>query len=253
MIFAKSLLSNQRVLVTGASSGIGRETAILLAQCGAQLVITGRNDERLAETLSLLEGDGHQAQTFDLSGEDDIADFLSKVTSNSNPLTGIFHAAGMELVRPIKLSKSKQFNDVFSSSVKSALALSRGAAARGVMTDGGALIFMSSVAAQSGQAGMAVYSAAKAAIDGMVRSLAVELASRRIRVNSIAAGAVITSMHERLAANATGDAMKVYEDRHLLGFGQPVDVAQVAAFMLSDAGRWITGATWAVDGGYLAR
>lgn len=100
---------------------------------------------------------------------------------------------------------------------------------------------------------MAVYSAAKAAIDGMVRSLAIEFAPRRIRINSIAAGAVVTSMHERLAASATDDAMKAYEERHPLGFGQPEDVAQAAAYLLSQAGRWITGATWPVDGGYLAR
>ena len=253
MIFNRDLLQNHRILVTGASSGIGRVTAILLASHGAKLIITGRDQARLNETLLSLEGDGHAAETFDLTGEDDISDFMKAITSDDRPLSGIFHAAGIGLVRPLKLSKAKQFDEVFSSSVKSALALSRGAAMRGVMKDNSALIFMSSVAAQSGQTGMSIYSAAKAAIDGMVKSLSVEFAPRRIRVNSIAAGAVVTEMHQRLIISSPDASVQAYEDKHLLGFGQSIDIAQVAAFLLSDAGRWVTGTTWSVDGGYLAR
>lgn len=253
MIFNPSMLAGQRIVVTGASSGIGRATAVLLASCGAQLIILGRDQPRLALTLAQLAGDGHLARELDLDGGDGIAEFLKEMTTGQPPLSGIFHAAGIELVRPIKLSKAQQVEHVFSSSIQSALALARGAASRGVMRDGAALLFMSSVAAQSGQSGMAVYAAAKAAIDGMVRSLAVEMAPRGIRVNSIAAGAVHTEMHARLTHGIPEAALQAYAERHPLGFGKAEDIAQVAAFLLSDAGRWVSGATWAVDGGYLAR
>lgn len=253
MIFNPSMLAGQRIVVTGASSGIGRATAIVLASCGAQLILLGRDQVRLAQTQAQLAGSGHLARELDLDGSDDVADFLKTLTADQPALSGIFHAAGIEMVRPVKLSKSQQVEQVFSSSIHSALALARGAAMRGVLGDGASLLFMSSVSAQSGQAGMAVYAAAKAAIDGMVRSLAVELAPRRIRVNSIAAGAVQTEMHARLTQGIPEAALQAYAERHLLGFGQPDDIAQVAAFLFSDAGRWITGATWAVDGGYLAR
>lgn len=253
MIFNSTLLAGQRILVTGASSGIGRATAMLLAECGAQLVITGRDQARLAQTLSALSGDGHVARIYNLDGSDDIAEFLKELTAHERPLSGMFHAAGVEMARAIKLSKSQHVEQVFSSSIHSALALARGAALRGVMRDGAALLFMSSVAAQSGQAGLTVYAAAKAAIDGMVRSLAMEMAPRGMRVNSIAAGAVQTEMHARHVRSLSAEALQDYEHRHPLGFGRVEDIAQVAAFLLSDAGRWISGATWTVDGGYGAR
>ena len=144
MIFNPELLRDKRILVTGASSGIGRATAILLSKCGAQLVITGRDLERLNITHSMLEGSNHCVEVYDLNGDDQITDFLKQITADDRPLNGIFHAAGIELVRAVKLSKSQQFDNVFSSSVKSALALARGASMRGVMVDGASILFMSS-------------------------------------------------------------------------------------------------------------
>jgi NAD(P)-dependent dehydrogenase (short-subunit alcohol dehydrogenase family) len=133
------------------------------------------------------------------------------------------------------------------------LGLARAAASRGVLNEGASLVFMSSVAGLRGTAGMVGYSVTKAAVDGMVRSLACELAPRQVRVNSIAAGAVQTEMHERLSRTLGEQALGDYERRHLLGFGTPEDISAAALFLLSDGARWITGTTMSVDGGYTAQ
>ncbi|MFZ6689426.1 SDR family NAD(P)-dependent oxidoreductase [Undibacterium sp. SXout11W] len=253
MLFHNECLQGRRILVTGASSGIGRTTAELLSQCGARIVAVGRDQVRLKQTLASLRGDGHRVEALDLTGDDNIGEFLQSVTSDNDPLHGIFHAAGISQVRPVKLSKSKQFDEVFASSAKSALALARGASLRGVMADHSAIVFMSSVAGLRGQSGMSIYSAAKAAIDGMTKSLAVEFAPRGIRVNSIDAGAVETEMHARLIQSLSDDSVGNYREKHLLGFGTALDIAQMAVFLFSDGGRWITGSNVLVDGGFTVR
>lgn len=121
------------------------------------------------------------------------------------------------------------------------------------MVDGGSILFMSSVAGASGQVGMSAYAAAKAGIEGLTRCLACELAPRGIRANALAAGAVETPMHNRIARGAGEAGLEAYRNSHLLGFGTPEDVAAAAVFLLGPDSRWITGTTLVVDGGYQCR
>lgn len=252
-VFDKQYLAGKRILVTGASSGIGRQTAITLAECGARLCLSGRTPERLQTTLDRLPGTGHSLLPLDLDGDDTIADAIQADAKALGSFYAAFHAAGVSMVRQIKLCKGKQFDEVFASSVQSALAIARALSLRGVMDDGGALVLMSSVAGLRGQAGMSLYSAAKAAIDGMTRSLAVEFAPRGIRVNAVCAGAVETPMHDSLLTTLNGDSIEAYRNKHLLGFGLPEDVANAVAFLVGHGGRWITGTALVVDGGYTVR
>lgn len=252
-LFRNDVLQGMTILVTGASSGIGRSTAILLAECGARVVLNGRDEGRLDETLTSLNGTGHLAFATALESADQTNDWLKGLLETIGPLNGVFHSAGIEMIRPARMIKQAQLEDVLGSSLFAAFGLARALSGKNAMVDGASLVFMSSVAGSTGQVGMTAYSAAKAAINGMVRSLACELAPRQIRVNSIAAGAVQTAMHERLTKGSGDDAAQAYANSHLLGFGTPDDVAQAVVYLLSQASRWVTGTTLFVDGGYSVR
>ena len=252
-IFKPDALQGMTYLVTGASSGIGRATAILLSECGARVVVNGRNEERLNQTLSALKGDGHLQSIASLVDADQTTEWLKSLLNTSGSFAGIFHCAGMELIRPVRMIKQAQLTEVMGSSLFSAFGIARAMSAKNALLDGGSIVFMSSVAGSTGQVGMTAYSAAKAGIDGLVRSLACELATRNIRVNSIAAGAVHTAMHDRLTRGSGDEATTAYEQSHLLGFGLPEDVAQAAVYLLSPASRWVSGTTMVVDGGYMVR
>lgn len=252
-IYAKDLLAGRHLLVTGASSGLGRAAAIALAGAGGRVSLIGRDEGRLEDTRTALAGTGHSVVPAALADLETTADLIKTVAGEHGAFDGIFHAAGSELVRPMRMFKNDHAARLFDAALYGSLGIARAAASRGVMNDGASLVFMSSVAGLRGTAGMVGYSAAKAAVDGMVRSLACELAPRRIRVNSIAAGAVQTEMHARLAKTLGDAAIGDYERRHLLGFGRPDDIANAALFLLGDASVWMTGTTLSVDGGYTAQ
>ena len=247
-------LTGQRILVTGASSGIGKSTARLLSNLGAQLVLIARNQERLEHTLEGLNGSGHSCQVFDLSEVDNIPPLMKKIAQGGGPFSGVFHAAGVESIRALPLLKSAHIDEVFNPSFKAAVLLVRGFCQKGVRLEGtGSIVLMSSVTSVSGQNAMSVYSASKGAIDAAVRSFACDLAGLNVRINSIVSGAVDTEMHNRLTKYMSSEALDGYRQKHLLGFGQSEDIANAAAFLLSGAAKWITGTAMVVDGGYTCR
>lgn len=251
--FAADALAGHHLLVTGASSGLGRAVAITCAAVGARIALLGRDEGRLQETHGMLDGEGHHTIATAFVDLEATADTVKSIATEHGAFDGIFHAAGTELVRPMRMFKNDHAEDLFGAALFGSLGIARAAASRGVLNDGASLVFMSSVAGLRGTAGMVGYSTAKAAVDGMVRSLACELAPRRVRVNSIAAGAVETQMHGRLAKSLGENAMDDYKRRHLLGFGHPQDIANATLFLLGETSRWITGTTLSVDGGYTAQ
>lgn len=252
-IFDNESLLGKTYLVTGGSSGIGRATAKLLSQCGAKLIIAGRDLAKLKLSLQDLSGDNHTVTICDFDDADQVSDWVKSLVEKHGTLDGVLHCAGIELIRPIRMTKQAQIEEVFGSSIYAAFGLSRGLSQKNALHDGASIVFMSSVAGISGQVGMTVYSAAKAAIDGLVRSLACEFAGRRIRVNAIVAGAVKTEMHERLTRSSGDEGMAKYEAMHLLGFGEVDDIANCAVYLLGPASRWVTGTAMVVDGGYMVR
>lgn len=251
MTFNPMSLVGKTFLLTGASSGLGRETAIILSKLGARLALVARNTIRLEETYSKLESKGHKIYTFDLEQLDEIPGLLKTIAEEIGPLSGIFHAAGIAPVLSIKSAKEKSIIPSFKSSIFASLMLAKGFCQKGIQAEGMAsLVFMSSAASITGSKGLSVYSASKAAVDGSVRALAVELAEKNIRVNSVAAGMIKTEMHAAITDNMSSEMLKDREGHHPLGFGEPIDVAMAVAFLLSDASKWITGTTMVVDGGF---
>ncbi|NLZ54224.1 MAG: SDR family oxidoreductase [Thermoanaerobacteraceae bacterium] len=250
MTFNPMSLKGKRILVTGASSGIGRETSILLSKLGAEVVLLARNMERLKETFRKLEGNGHSIYEYDLEQLDDIPQLLKTIASEQGCLSGLFHAAGIEATLPLNMIKKKKIETVFKTSAFATLLLAKGFSHKDVREETSSLVFMSSAAGLTGNNGISLYSASKAAVDGAVRALAVELAQKKISVNSIAAGLVRTEMYEDIVKRAPIEAINKKMERYPLGFGYPEDVAMAAAFLLSDASKWITGTTMVVDGGF---
>lgn len=250
--FAVDALAGRTVLITGASSGLGRAAAIAVAAHGGRVIANGRDAGRLQDTLSTLAGAAHVALAGPLDDADQAAAMMADAASQTGGLDGVFHAAGAELVLPARLVKQKHLDQVFGAALQGALGLARSAAKADVMKPDSSIVFMSSAAAHRGRPGMVAYSAAKAAVEGLTRSLACELAPKTVRVNAIAGGGIETEMHARLTRTLSDEAIGAYERQHLLGFGRPQDVADAVLFLLSPAARWITGSTLAVDGGYLA-
>jgi NAD(P)-dependent dehydrogenase (short-subunit alcohol dehydrogenase family) len=251
-VFTSDCFEGRTVLVTGASSGLGRAAAVALSLCGARLVLTGRDEARLVETRSALTGTSHAVAAAELAASDEVADFISGLAREHGPFNGIFHSAGAYFSLPMKVTKQRHIDSAYQASVNGAYGIAKAASQRKVLADGGSLVFMSSVAGERGHSGLAAYGGAKAAVLGIVRALALEVSPRRVRVNAITASTIETEMHLRTIENANMDYVAAGEARHPLGFGRPEDVSNAVIFLLSDASQWITGTSLVVDGGYLA-
>jgi NAD(P)-dependent dehydrogenase (short-subunit alcohol dehydrogenase family) len=246
-------LAGSTVLVTGASSGIGRETAILLSCLNAKVVLTGRNRERLEETSSRLSGEGHRIEPFDLNRVEEIPKWLRALTSEMGPLSGLVHAAGVQLTSPIRFVAPEAIDELLRTNLVSAMMLMRGFSQKDCHAAESSAVFCSSIMGLNGAASMSIYGASKAALIGLSKSLAVELAPHRIRVNCVAPACVQTEMLEQMREVFSPEQFEALKRAHPLGFGTARDVANAVAFLIANTGRWITGSTLVVDGGYSAQ
>lgn len=251
-VFKSDSLAGKTILVTGASSGIGKRTATALAQCGARIILAGRDEERLSQAQNSLPGSGHVPVISDLTNSETAADMVKAVAKQHGLLSGIFHAAGLYAMMPSRTVKQKLIESLYSAAVWGAYGIARAASSKHVLGDGGSIVFMSSVAGLRGHPATSVYGGAKAAVLGLVPPLALEFAPRGIRVNAIAAGIVESRMQLDELAKLPPEAAVESQSKYPLGFGTMTDVAGVVVFLMSDAGRWISGTTLTVDGGYMA-
>lgn len=245
-------MSGRLVLVTGASSGIGRETAVLLSRLGARLILIARDQGRLDETLATLEGGHHVAETIDLTDVGQIPGRIVELGQRHGKLSGLVHAAGVHLMQPLKLMEPEEFQRVLTINVVAAAQLVKGFRHRSVVANPASVVLLSSVLGLVGQPSISAYGASKGAVAAMTKSLALELARENIRLNCIAPSMVRTPMTDRIFQSLGGELSAGIEKMHPLGLGLPLDIAYAIAFLLAETGRWITGTTLVVDGGYTA-
>lgn len=236
-------LTGKRILITGASSGIGKQTAISCSAMGAQLIITGRNHDRLQETANHLEGDGHVCIAADLTKEQDI----SLLADHSGQIDGVLHAAGISKLIPMRMLKRAHLEEMLSHNTYAPILLTKELLAKRKILKNGSIVFISAIASHIGPVATSAYSASKAALMGATRSLALEVAKQGIRVNCISPGYVRTPMLESLADGGVGTDGGYASGP--LGVGEPEDIAYASIFYLSDASRWITRNYFIIDGG----
>lgn len=246
-------LTGRTVLVTGGSSGIGRETAVVLSELGARAVVTGRKTEQLEATLRRMTPGAHAIEPFDLVDLDAIPEWVKRLSSCYGPFHGLVHAAGLLKTTGLRGSSVSVLHETFRVNLDSAVMLARGFRQKGCCGAASSLVFVSSVSALVGAPATAVYAASKAALIGLVKNLAIELAREGIRVNCIAPGMVQSEMTDQIRRTLTADQFAARVAQHPLGLGTTWDVACAAAYLLSDAARWMTGHTLVLDGGFSAQ
>lgn len=241
------------MLVTGASSGIGRETAIVLSELGARVIVTGRRMDQLETTLGRMVAGGHAIEAFDLTDLEAVPDWIKTVAQRHGPLNGLVHAAGLRTTVGLRGLSVQTLHETFRVNLDSAVMLSKGFRQKGCCAAPASVVLFSSVAAFVGSPATSAYAASKGAVIGLTRSLASELAREGIRVNCIAPGMVQSEMTEHFRRTLTEDQFAAIVARHPLGLGSPWDVACAAAYLLSEASRWMTGHTHVIDGGFSAQ
>lgn len=247
-------LENKTILITGASSGIGRQCAIDCSKMGAKVVLIGRNKERLDDTFSQLEGDGHMVVAFDLTNSVELKDMVADIVNNMGLINGVLHCAGISDTLPLKLLNHDVLDRFFHNNVYSAIELTREVCSvKNVSKGGASIVFFSSIMGCVGESGKSLYSMTKGALISAARSLACEYAKKKIRFNCVSPGAILTPINESLPHMADPEKRQALSDRHLLGLGEVSDVSNACIYLLSDASRWVTGQNLIVDGGYTAK
>lgn len=241
-------LENKKILITGASSGIGRECSILLSNMGAKLIICGRNRERLIETQTLLNNSKeHEIFIGDLAMDINIESLVKSI----DKIDGILLVAGMVKTLPIKFLSREDLLSVIETNFMSPTLITQKLIREKKINKNGSIVFMSSIAGNFlADKGNGAYAASKAALNGICKVMALEFANQKIRVNAICPGMVQTPMTNNELAAVSKEQLKLNESLYPLGYGQPEDVAYSAAYFLSDASKWVTGTSFIIDGGF---
>lgn len=246
-------LKDKNFLITGAASGIGKRTSIILSKLGARLILVDINESELEKTRIECEGDC-LSLVIDFSEPQSIKDKLLSVIPKFGKLHGLVHLAGKSYIVPLKSVTLEKSKDIFTVNTLSALELIKVFSNRNVyIGEKGSVVFVSSVYGLVGSSANVSYAMSKAALHGLTRSLSIELAGKGIRVNCVAPGFVKTNMLDVASNMFDSKYAETLNNLHPLGIGDPDDIAFSIAYLFSDAAKWITGSILSVDGGFTAQ
>lgn len=244
-------LSGKHILIIGASSGIGRQTAITLSELGARLTLVARREEMLKGAVECLEGEGHDFYVADISNVESIEPLIKDVVEKDGSLDGLVYAAGIGMALPLIQSKPDKVQAAFSVNFFGFFEVVRQISRKGRFNSGMRIVGVSSCASLRGDKSKAIYSSSKSAMDSAVRCMAKELAEKGICINTVAPSMTATELYERyLEKYGEGsESNRELLSRQYLGIAQPQDIANAIAFLISPSARFITGITMPVDGG----
>lgn len=237
-------LEGKTILVTGASSGIGKETAIVCSRLGARLIITGRDAERLNVTFASLYGNNHIQLLADLNNETDI----ERLVQECPVINGLVNNAGRGKSKPVNFINKGDLEEVFNTNLFGVILLTKLLLKKKKIAKNGSIVFTSSISSKMTAPGLGIYSSSKAAVSAFMRTCAIELGVKGIRSNSVLPGMVETKLIN--SGTYTDEDKKQDLALYPLGrYGIPQDVAFAIVYLLSDASQWVTGTELIVDGG----
>jgi len=238
-------LEGKTILITGASSGIGKATAIECSKMGANVIITARNEAKLIQVMTELEGEGHQMFLCDLSKETDI----DKMVAELPDVQGVINNAGYTKILPVQFINTDELNSIFQVNTVAPILLLQKLLKKKKIKKGASIVFTSSLAGLGCcTVGNSMYSATKGAISAFIRCVALELAPKKIRVNAVCPAMVDTGILD--SGTITKEQLSTDLNNYPLGrFGNPSDIALAMVYLLSDASSWITGDNLVLDGG----
>ena len=237
-------LRGKTILVTGASSGIGRAIAVESSKLGATLVVTARNEQRLRETISMMEGDGHLMLIADVDRTEEV----EKLVKALPDINGFVCNAGITMRKPVNFIKDDELHTLFETNTFACFKLTKAIMRAKKMVKGGSMVFISSMAARQVTPGNAMYAASKAAVESFSRSCAIEFSGKGIRSNAVLPGMVETP----LVTSGLLSSEDIERDKAhymLKRYGKPEEIAWAVIFLLSDASAWITSTSLFVNGG----
>ena len=247
-------LTGRNVVVSGGASGIGEQCAITLSELGANIILIDRDSVKMENVKPKLSPGHHLFYSLDLTEYERIEPALADAVGKIGKVSGFVHSAGAQITLPLQSMKPDQYLSLYKINVVAGFEIARILSSKkNVGDNGGSFVFIAAVVGMIGRSALISYSASKSALFGGIKSMALELARKNIRVNCISPGFIQTDMMADLSNIMTDQQIEALKQDYPLGIGQPSDIACSCAFLLSGASRWITGTNLVVDGGFTAK